>query len=423
MMEPVIKVENLGKEYILNHQNTERYTALRDVIAGKVKSAFRQKKDTGISTEKFWALKDVSFEITAGDRIGIIGRNGAGKSTLLKILSRITEPSSGRVTINGRVASLLEVGTGFHPELSGRENVFLNGAILGMNRNEIAAKFDEIVAFAEVEKFLDTPVKRYSSGMYVRLAFAVAAHLEPDILIVDEVLAVGDSAFQKKCLGKIEEVSGHGRTVLFVSHNMETVTRLCNKALLLKAGQLQATGDTKDVINTYLRSDFGTSDRRSWVNEKNKPGDDVTTLLDIFVHDKDYTVKETYDITQPIGITMEYEVLTPGEVFTHSFNFFNEQGHNIFNSHDTVSELRMHPRQKGIYRSTMWIPGNLLSEGIVIVGAAAIQLDPFKIHFHELDAVSFNVVDYMRGDSARGNYVLGFAGMVRPLLQWVTEKK
>ena len=220
---------------MLRHQTQESYVALRDVIAEKAKSAIKGGRGKiHKSTEEFWALKDVSFEVNQGDRIGIIGRNGAGKSTLLKIISQITEPTEGRITIDGRVASLLEVGTGFHPELTGRENIFLNGSILGMSKKEIESKFDEIVAFSEVEKFLDTPVKRYSSGMYVRLAFSVAAHLEPDILIVDEVLAVGDAAFQKKCLGKMEEVSGHVRTIIFVSHNMGAISQLCNRAILLK---------------------------------------------------------------------------------------------------------------------------------------------------------------------------------------------
>jgi lipopolysaccharide transport system ATP-binding protein len=250
MAAPIITVERLGKRFTLRHQQPERYTALRDVMADKVKGIFRGR--TATTTEEFRALDDVSFTVNAGDRVGIIGRNGAGKSTLLKILSRITPPSSGRVTIDGRVASLLEVGTGFHPELTGRENIFLNGAILGMSRAEIAAKFDEIVAFAEVERFLDTPVKRYSSGMYVRLAFAVAAHLEPEILIVDEVLAVGDAAFQRKCLGKMESVSGEGRTVLFVSHNMEAVQKLCNRGVLLAQGRLVTTGPMNEVIDRYV---------------------------------------------------------------------------------------------------------------------------------------------------------------------------
>jgi lipopolysaccharide transport system ATP-binding protein len=252
MSNTVIKVENLSKSYILKHQNTTPYTTFREEITNKAKSIFNSSGTfNNKSTEEFWALNDVSFEINQGDRVGIIGRNGAGKSTLLKVLSRIVTPTKGRITIEGRVASLLEVGTGFHPELSGRENIFLNGAILGMSMAEIKSKFDEIVAFSEVEKFLDTPVKRYSSGMYVRLAFAVAAHLEPEILIVDEVLAVGDSAFQKKCLGKMKDVSSEGRTVLFVSHAISSVSMLCNKGVLLNKGQVVLQDDIKEVIKVY----------------------------------------------------------------------------------------------------------------------------------------------------------------------------
>lgn len=259
MSDTVIKVENLSKKYFLNHQKQERYTALRDVIANGVKQIGKkmfspftsQPSPIADSIEEFYALRDVSFEIRRGDRVGIIGRNGAGKSTLLKVLSRITEPNSGRIEITGRVACLLEVGTGFHPELTGRENIYLNGAILGMGRAEIRRKFDEIVDFAEVEQFLDTPVKRYSSGMYVRLAFAVAAHMEPEILIVDEVLAVGDAQFQKKCLGKMEDVGKQGKTVLFVSHNMGVISNLCNTGFILEKGRLESSGTTEDMVKHY----------------------------------------------------------------------------------------------------------------------------------------------------------------------------
>lgn len=271
MSDTVIKVENLSKKYILSHQSQEKYTTLRDVMANGAKNLGKkllspftfhrsQSPDSPFtfhnspltaSQEDFYALRDISFEIKRGDRVGIIGRNGAGKSTLLKILSRITEPTSGRIEITGRVASLLEVGTGFHPELTGRENIYLNGAILGMSKADIKRKFDEIVAFSEVERFLDTPVKRYSSGMYVRLAFAVAAHMEPEILIVDEVLAVGDAQFQKKCLGKMEDVGKEGRTVLFVSHNMGAILHLCEKALLLESGSIKYSGDVGVAIDRY----------------------------------------------------------------------------------------------------------------------------------------------------------------------------
>ena len=259
MPSPIITVENLSKKFIISHEAPERYKSLREVMTNKVKGLVgKSKKDFSTANEEFYALTDINFEVYPGDRLGIIGRNGAGKSTLLKTLSRITEPSKGRITIRGRVASLLEVGTGFHPELTGKENIFLNGAILGMGRTEIRKKFDEIVAFAEVEKFLDTPVKRYSSGMYVRLAFAVAAHLEPEILVIDEVLAVGDNQFQKKCLGKMEEVSkNEGRTVLFVSHNMGIVNQLCNKGILLNRGKIIANDSIRICIDEYMELTSG----------------------------------------------------------------------------------------------------------------------------------------------------------------------
>ncbi|MCX6324997.1 MAG: ABC transporter ATP-binding protein, partial [Sphingobacteriales bacterium] len=259
-MSAIIELNRISKHFHISHEGNEKYKALRDVISNRAKKVFSFPKwmrpSAAGNKEEFWALRDISFSINPGERVGIIGRNGAGKSTLLKILSRITEPTSGSIRMKGRVASLLEVGTGFHPELSGRENIYLNGAILGMSRAEIRLKFDEIVAFAEIERFLDTPVKRYSSGMYVRLAFAVAAHLEPEILVIDEVLAVGDAQFQKKCLGKMEEVSSNdGRTVLFVSHNMGVVSQLCNRGILLSHGELKFSGDIKKVIDNYLRSD------------------------------------------------------------------------------------------------------------------------------------------------------------------------
>jgi lipopolysaccharide transport system ATP-binding protein len=266
----VIHVENLGKKYIIDHRSNGGYTTLRDRITDTAKffhDSLLFKKTAIPSREEFWALKEVSFEVKQGDRVGIIGRNGAGKSTLLKLLSRITEPTTGEIGIKGRVASLLEVGTGFHPELTGRENIYLNGAVLGMSKIEIKQKFDEIVAFAEVEKFLDTPVKRYSSGMYVRLAFAVAAHLEPEILIVDEVLAVGDSEFQKKCLGKMQDVSQQqGRTVLFVSHNMDAIQRLCSQCVLLERGKLVAQGDTTSIVAKYLSNHSSKASPKDWID-------------------------------------------------------------------------------------------------------------------------------------------------------------
>jgi lipopolysaccharide transport system ATP-binding protein len=310
MAGPVIKVDNISKQFIISHEGKERYTTLRDTMVTKAKKLFSFSKmlpSNKVSVkENFWALKDVSFDVYPGDRIGIIGRNGAGKSTLLKILSRITEPTAGRISLTGRVASLLEVGTGFHPELTGRENIYLNGAILGMRRSEIKNKFDEIVSFAEVENFLDTPVKRYSSGMYVRLAFAVAANLEPEILIVDEVLAVGDVQFQKKCLGKMEEVSkNEGRTVLFVSHQMDAIETLTSKAVYLKNGVISALGETKKIVNQYLH-DF--DDNQQLKDYKNRSGSGKARIMNVEILKNGTKVKavkqgESFDVL--VGIECE----------------------------------------------------------------------------------------------------------------------
>ena len=292
-MSVVIKVENLSKSYNIIHHGNSRYVALRDVITEKVKGTFNSAKNIVgnkpvskiQSKEEFWALSDVSFDVMQGERIGIIGRNGAGKSTLLKVISRITEPTGGRISIKGRVASLLEVGTGFHPELTGRENIYLNGAILGMHRAEIKKKFDEIVDFSGVEKFLDTPVKRYSSGMYVRLAFAVAAHMEPEILIIDEVLAVGDAEFQKKCLGKMQDVSMEGgRTVIFVSHNMAAIESLCQKVIILNEGRQIFTGPTKEGISTYLDNTSAIS-KVSISDRKDRTGNGKVRFVDFRILD------------------------------------------------------------------------------------------------------------------------------------------
>ena len=357
MSDSAIKVVNLGKKYVLAHQQArghKNYVALRDVLVQKAMAPLRWlarkgQPSTSATREDFWALKDVSFEIPRGQVVGIIGRNGAGKSTLLKLLSRITEPTTGRIEMDGRTSSLLEVGTGFHPELTGRENIYLNGAILGMERTEIKRKFDEIVAFAEVEKFLDTPVKRYSSGMYVRLAFAVAAHLEPDILIVDEVLSVGDAQFQKKCIGRMQAASEHeGRTVLFVSHNLQTIRQMCERVVLLKKGAVEFIGDPHTGINGYLNQsaeeysaaiDLDTYPRRHdvdgarlltlrFLNENGTPASKVpwrSDLLVQFTFRIDRPVKRldiSMDVIHPEGLPLfseiysdqhEPESLEPGE--------------------------------------------------------------------------------------------------------------
>jgi lipopolysaccharide transport system ATP-binding protein len=321
MSDIVISVENLSKSYLLGHNTpqSERYTALRDVITRNARNLARKTRDMlsgraivqGDEVEEFWALKDITFQLNRGEMVGIIGRNGAGKSTLLKILSRITEPTTGRIKIAGRIASLLEVGTGFHPELTGRENVFLNGAILGMTRAEIQRKFDEIVAFAEVEKFLDTPVKRYSSGMYVRLAFAVAAHLDPDILIIDEVLAVGDLAFQKKCLGKMNSTAQEGRTVLLVSHNMQFIRNLCTRSILLSGGNLVCDSDTESTLNCYheMLGKLKVTSKTSVTDERNRRGSGAVRFTDIAVLDADDNESNSFNMGDTIRFRLGYCVL------------------------------------------------------------------------------------------------------------------
>ncbi len=334
MSDAVIRAEGLGKKYLIGHEKRERYTALRDVLVRSAESFVRSAKDMlqgrqlvpGDEVEEFWALKDVSFEIKRGDVVGVIGRNGAGKSTLLKVLSRITEPSEGRVEIKGRVASLLEVGTGFHPELTGRENIFLNGAILGMGRSEIRRKFDEIVAFAEVERFLDTPVKHYSSGMYVRLAFAVAAHLEPEILVVDEVLAVGDAEFQKRCLGKMQSVSAkEGRTVLLVSHNMGSIQSLCSSAILLQQGRLAYRGTAREAVQLYSRDRIEKAevhDNAGW----SRTGTGEARILSVRLEDADGKARLNYRMGEALVIRVRVEFLKEVANPTFGFNIETDGG-------------------------------------------------------------------------------------------------
>ncbi len=355
--------------------------------------------------------------------LGIIGPNGAGKSTLLKILSRITEPTEGRGELRGRVASLLEVGTGFHPELTGQENVYLSGALLGMKKTEIERKFDEIVAFAEIEKFIGTPVKHYSSGMYVRLAFAVAAHLEPEILIVDEVLAVGDVAFQRKCLSKMEDVRQHGRTVLFVSHNMSAVTRLCQRALLISEGGIQKDGPVAEVAGAYLLVSLKASASRAWPDVAHAPGDEIVRLRSVRIRTEDGTTAETVDIRRPVGVEMVFDVLKPGHALVPYYDLFNEGGLCIFTTQDLAPEWRRRPRPVGRFTAVAWIPANFLAEGAVVVnvGAYTMTADGHRDYFKEQDVVIFQVIDSAEGDAARGDWDGHWAGIVRPLLPWTTD--
>lgn len=418
MSDTVILVENLSKKYILSHQQEgkSRYKSLRESISDGVSSLSKKllkpssKEIYNPTREEFWALKDVSFEIKQGDRIGIIGRNGAGKSTLLKILSRITEPSSGRISISGRVASLLEVGTGFHPELTGRENIYLNGAILGMSRVEIKRKFDEIVTFAEVEKFLDTPVKRYSSGMYVRLAFAVAAHLEPEILIVDEVLAVGDAKFQKKCLGKMSDVSEkEGRTVLFVSHNMAALKSLCDRAILLKSGCLITDGETHEVLSRYLESDNdSTFLERIWDDVETAPGNDKVRLRQIRVIPDIDNSEDEITVKTPLRIEFEYWNYLNGAHLNLSLHVYTLEGICVFNSISMSI-----PCPSGLIRGVCYIPGNFFNDGSYQITMLIVQ-DTSSVVYTCANLLSFTVHDIEREFKWYGKW----QGVVRPNLKW-----
>jgi lipopolysaccharide transport system ATP-binding protein len=430
MNDIAIRCEGLGKQYHIGER--EHYRALRDTITNAMTAPFRRvraafnnsrvpQQQNGHHT--FWALKDLSFYIKRGEVVGIIGRNGAGKSTLLKILSRITAPTTGEIEICGRVGSLLEVGTGFHPELTGRENIFLNGAILGMKKAEIKCKFDEIVAFAELEKFIDTPVKRYSSGMYVRLAFAVAAYMEPEILLVDEVLAVGDASFQRKCLNKMQDVQHEGRTIVFVSHNMHAVTRLCSRTILLDEGTIISDGPSHQVVSKYLTAGFGTSAKRIWPDIKKAPGNDITRLRSVRVLNDLGEVSDTIDIRRDVSVEVEYDVLQLGSVLVPNLHFFNEEGVCVFVLHEIEQTWHRRSRPVGNYVSSVRIPGNLLSEGTLIIGVAVSTHDPVIVHFYERDAVAFQVVDSLDGNSARGDYAGPMPGIVRPLLEWTISFK
>ena len=417
MTDVAIRCEGLAKQYRIGER--ESYKALRDVITDafaspfrRLRSALRHSSNGSAGSEKpnIWALKDVSFEIKRGEVVGIIGRNGAGKSTLLKILSRITEPTHGHADIWGRVGSLLEVGTGFHPELTGRDNIFLNGAILGMNRAEIARKFDEIVAFAEVEKFIDTPVKRYSSGMYMRLAFAVAAHLELEILLVDEVLAVGDASFQKKCLGKMGQVSREGRTILFVSHNMAAVKALCRKAILMRDGAVAASGMVADVADDYLLDTASGASAREWRDPATAPGNESVRISYIRISPP----KGSAEITIDTGVQMEigFENLLENINLGCTVYLTNREGVLIFESGHRISSDR--DSRCGFYQVTGRIPGHLLNAGRYSLDVV-FGKDQRYVLLRIDGVVSFEVENTATG---RGSNMSVAPGVIRPLLSW-----
>ncbi len=427
-MTTVIRAENLGKKYLIRHEQQGRrfnYNSLGETLANGGKALCRRllhpfSSRSKIPTqEEFWALKDIDFEIQQGDRVGIIGRNGAGKSTLLKILSRITKPTTGQVRIKGRVASLLEVGTGFHPELTGRENIFLNGAILGMRRREIARKFDEIVDFAEVEKFLDTPVKHYSSGMYVRLAFAVAAHLEPEILLVDEVLAVGDSLFQKKCMGKMQDVSKDGRTILFVSHNMSAIRSLCNKVIFLSSGSVSGYGNASTEIDNYLLIVKNKKSlQQTWSNIKEAPQTSFVIIKSMSLCDDEGELLASVFTNTAINVYIEYTIKLPSSKVGLTLIFYDSEGRCVFssiNNLDTIGYSKL--LKKGLYTAICKIPKNFFNNGYF-----NISLNVFGKNYSESllisDVLSLEIYD---SSEIKGDYNGDYAGCVRPSLSWNTQ--
>ena len=427
MPETVISVENLSKSYQLGVIGTGTFKG--DVRRWWAKQRGKPDPYSKIGQidhgnregETIWALNDINFQVQKGEVLGIIGRNGAGKSTMLKILSRVTTPTVGVVNIKGRLASLLEVGTGFHPDLTGRENIYLNGAIMGMSRAEVARKFDEIVDFSGVEQFVDTPVKRYSSGMYVRLAFAVAAHLDPEILVVDEVLAVGDVEFQKKSLGKMDAIAHEGRTVLFVSHNIAAIQRLCPRTLLLDKGRIVQDGPSHQVASRYLDSGLGRMAEREWaVDPTKRSGNNMVSLRAVRVLNEADKVSDIIDIRECVKIEIEYLNFAHNRFPYANVQLINEDGICLFTSGDFVNkEWRNKPRDfTGRVVSTCTIPGNFLAEGRVNVMVALTTHKPKEVLAIEQDAVSFVVLDNSQGDGARGEFTGHFPGVVRPVLDW-----
>lgn len=407
MNDTAIHLDHIGKQYRLGCE--PGYKTLRDVLGNWMSRRSRLARKQRENAHRFWALKDLSFEVKDGEVVGLIGRNGAGKSTLLKVLSRITEPTTGRAIIQGRVGSLLEVGSGFHPELSGRENIYLNGAMLGMRRLEIKRRLDEIIAFAEVDRFVDTPVKHYSSGMYLRLAFAVAAHLEPEILLVDEVLAVGDAAFQRKCLGKMNDVANAGRTVLFVSHNMVALRSLCQRALWIDQGSLVMDGPATPIISKYLQQNLSVRMHACWPDNETAPGNPEVRLLDAQVLPG--AASPMIYIETPVTISIKYRVTQPCVLMNVSLAVYNSEDICVFN---TISPPLY--RSPGIVQEVCAVPGNLLNDGsyrvrVMLVKEARTLLVDYR------DAVCFDVLEAGRSVNWYGKWV----GVVRPDLAWAGQ--
>ncbi|MEM9403023.1 MAG: ABC transporter ATP-binding protein [Pseudomonadota bacterium] len=435
--EIAISVKDVGKIYRLGVKE-EKHKDIASSVGSALKSPIKNFKkyrslykfsdeelsninDENTPADILWALRDVSFEIPQGQVVGIVGKNGAGKSTLLKLLTKITPPTFGEMRIKGRVASLLEVGTGFHPELTGRENVYLNSTILGMRKHEVDQKFDEIVEFSGVSKFLDTPVKRYSSGMRVRLAFSVAAHLEPEVLIIDEVLAVGDASFQRKCIGKMQDVGREGRTVLFVSHNMPAISSLCDRAIMLESGRLTMDGAVHDVLEAYLKQGSDETSSIVFDDPSKRPGKDIAQLCSLRVTTVDGKPIESISSDEPVRVAMEYEVLEGGHKLLCQLHFHNDEDVHLFNTLDSDPEWYNKERPAGRYTSSVVIPANSLAPGRIFISTVLVSRTPDRGQFYERYMISFIVTDAMGEGTARRDWPGKYGGVVRPIYPWNTE--
>lgn len=431
-MSAAIKFENISKQYRLGSVGTgtlshdlNRWWAMN--VRGKedpyLKIGSVNDRSTKADSDYVWALRHISFEVQQGEVLGIIGKNGAGKSTLLKILSRVTSPTTGDIKARGRIASLLEVGTGFHPEMTGRENIYMNGAIMGMTKAEIRRKMDEIVDFAGVERYIDTPVKRYSSGMTVRLGFAIAAHLEPEILVVDEVLAVGDAEFQKKAIGKMQDISkGEGRTVLFVSHNMGAVTDLCKRGILLLSGSITIDDEINTVVKNYLTLSGSNPAERVWSRDE-APGNNLIKIRKTYFINQKKEIIETAFINQPFGFCIEYEVIKDIPFFTHGINVYNNMDLHLFTSHDENAFEKSKTISQGYYRTIAWIPANILQNGYFDFSIACMRYNPFEILFHKKGLANITLIESMDNSTRNDDYRGDLPGLVRPSLRWNKREK
>ena len=416
MINSPILFNNVSKTYSISRY---KYGRLSEDLGHFFQRIVLRERKT-LQKEKVWAVRGLSFDVKKGTTLGLIGRNGSGKSTILKLISRITYPDSGQISVRGRIGAFIELGAGLHPELTGRENIYLNGVIIGMSRANIKRKFDSIVSFSGIEKFIDTQVKFYSSGMHTRLAFSVASHIDSDILIVDEVLSVGDYEFQKKSLDKISSISKQGRTILFVSHSLQAVSSLCDRIILLEEGRLIEDGKTQDVLKRYLGTTVKKKAFKTWTDLRTAPGNDFVKLNKVSIKDIDGKIKQNIDIRNNVEIEMEYRVLKSGISLYPSIEIFNETDIPVFTSNDTEFKWNNQPRAKGNYISSVIIPGNLLSGGEYRVRTVIGTLKPYQKHISQFDVVRFNIIDMQGTDTARGNYAGTIPGVVRPILAWKT---